>query len=262
MRASSPITGYLSVEGVLTYLARPVVVGGILLGVLVARALGPVSLGRVRTTRYALALWVTWAIVGPLALFVLAVISPLAFLSPRYSSSAVPALAGLVGLAIACVRPSQARRIIVGVTALIVLIGVTGTQKFGEEWREAAAFVHDRVDPTTPVLLRAGLVESDQPSWLVDPERSSYLLAPAAAYEFGGDVIPMPYVLDAETQAYFEDLIRDRLGTTDRFLLVTRDRGTGFESWLDGRLEMEGFDGVEIGTFGGVYVVEFSRGSP
>ena len=219
------IPGLLSIEGLLTYLLRPAAVGGALLGLLLARGLGPLRRRVVRSAPGAWTLWGTWAVSAPVVLFVLAVVSPLAFLSPRYSSSAVPALAAVLGLAIAHVGPDRARRIIVAVAALVVVLAISGTQKFGEDWREAAASTATQADAGTPVLLRAGLIESDQPSWLRDPERSSYLLAPAAAYDFGGEVIPMPYVLDDDAEAYFESLLEGPLSQAGP--VPDRDAGPG-----------------------------------
>lgn len=259
---SLTIPGHPTLEWLMTYLVRPAAVGGLLLGVIVARLMGPLR-GDVPPARgNAWALWATWAAAAPVGLFVLAAVSPLEFLTPRYSASAIPALAALVGLVIASLHPAVARRVTASVMALVAVIALTGTLKFGEGWREAAAFVRDHAGRDTPILLRAGLIESDQPSWVADPKRSQYLTAPAAAYDFGADVVPMPYVVDEAAKRYFEALIDTRLADLDRFLLVTRDRGFhGTEIWLDGRLESEGFESREVGSFGAVFVVEYARSS-
>ena len=177
----------------------------------------------------------------------------------EYWSAAIPALAAFAGLAIACIRPAAAQRIIVAAVAIVVTLSITGSLKFGEEWRAAADFVRPRTVATTPVLLRAGFIESDQPDWLRDPARRGFLLAPAAAYDFGGELVPMPYLLDEDGEAYLEDLVSERLEGADRFLFVARDRDTHEEAWLDGRLDEAGFVSQEIGMFGAVYVVEFTR---
>ena len=253
------IPGELSVEGLLTFFLRPAAFGGALVGLLIARALGPVRLRTVRSAPGSWSLWGTWAMAAPVVLFALAIVSPLAFLSPRYASSAVPAIAALLGIAIASLGPARARRIIVAVAAVLVVIAISGTQKFDEEWRGAAAFVASQADADTPVLMRPGLIESDQPDWLDDPARRSYLLAPTAAYRFGDEVIPLPYQLDDEAEGYLESLIDGRLSEVDRFLLVMRDPQTGFAPWLDGRLRSLGFTQEDTRTFGGILVVTFTR---
>jgi 4-amino-4-deoxy-L-arabinose transferase-like glycosyltransferase len=249
----------LPIEGLLTYILRPAAIGGVLFGVVVAKLVGEVRFRRPRSVPISIGLWSTWALAGPVGFYILAVLTPLVFLLPRYLSASIPAIAALVGLGIVCVGPAGARRIIVAVAAIIVLVSVVGTQKFGEEWRAAATFIRGEVDAGTPVLLRAGLIESAQPDWLTDPERSSYLMAPAAAYDFGTETFPLPYVLNEDAEAYLEGLIDHPLDEVERFLFVTRDRGTGFEAWFGGRLADDGYVATEIGTFGGVYVVEFER---
>ena len=204
-------------------------------------------------------LWLGWSLAAPVVLTALSLLTPASFLVHRYWSAAVPALAGIAGIGIACIGPRKARRVIVAITAIVVIFGIAGTQKYNEGWREAADLVNEVSDPSTPVLIRPGLVESAQLDWLRDPERASYLLAPSAAYDFGGDLILLPYLVDDGSIEYVEDLVRERLSSVNRFLYVDRDTDAPFDAWLRGRLLEAGFEAREIGGFGTVRVLEFSR---
>ena len=159
----------------------------------------------------------------------------------RYLLSTEPAIAILLGLIVALL-PSQIGRWVCTTTAVIVFLIMSppSVVHTSEDWRAAAAQVRSIADPSTPVLLFAGFIEAKQPGWLTDPITSSYLNAPAAAYEMDGTIFPAPWELTAETDAYLRDLLQNELTRSDKFILVTRSLDVT-KGWLDANATPAGY---------------------
>ena len=51
-------------------------------------------------------------------------------------------------------------------------------------------------------VFHPALVESSQLDWFADPERNSYLLNPTSYYDFPGDIIGVPYLVNRDSEAY------------------------------------------------------------
>ena len=231
---------------------------GLLLGIGLARTGRRVSFGWPARKRPVVLLMVPWLCIPPTVLFVASVFLDQMLMAPRYYVSAAPAAAGLFGLCLAGVHPAGARRVVAVVVAVVAILASGGPLKNGSDWRGAMSYADARLAADEVVLLHPGFIESRQIDWFSDPTRRSYLLAPASFYPLRGDVIGVPYELDADAEAYMEDLVASQLLEEDRFLLVS-SAPTSFVSWLQGRLERLGWRKQTLGSFGIVDVVEFVR---
>lgn len=256
---SVPMDG--SVVDFLSFAVPPVLAGGLVLGLLAARVVGPVSFERKPAAPRTLVLLSTWVVLPPTVLFLTSMLADVSLYAPRYYVSAAPAAAGLFGWALSTVQPSMARRVAVVVFAILAVLGAGGQLKNGEDWRSAAAAVRAIAADDTPVFLHAALVESAQVDWLTDPEHASYLMSPASFYTFDGKLIPMPYLLKGdEAFAYLEEITEREIAGNDRFLLVSRYPFVPFKEWWDGRLAPEGWFWRSIGTYGYIEIIEFRNG--
>jgi mannosyltransferase len=258
-RASLAPANVAGTADLLTAIFPSVLVGGLLLGVLLARAQGEVRTVHVPVKDHALVLLVTWLLVPPVTLMALSLITDQMFMAPRYYVSALPAAAALFGLAARSLSEESVRRIVAIVTAILAILVAGGSLKNGEDWRAAAAFERERADPGTVVLMHQALIESSRLDWFDDPKRRSYLMSASSFYDFDGELIPLPFVLDRPSERYLEDLVRTRLANLDRFVIVTNYVDVPYASWLDGRLGDEGWSSQVTGTFGEIEVIEFTK---
>jgi len=258
-RSSLSIPADATFSGFAELLFVPVSVAGLVLGVLLAMLAGRLSVRVPTERRHAVALFAPWALFAPTLLFMIAALSSIDFLSARYSFSVMPAVAALLGWGLASISPSSARRIVVVVMVMLAVLANGRPLKAGEDWRGAAAFERAVADEGTIVLVHPALIESAQPGWLSDPERRSYLLAPLSFYPMDGQVVPMPYALDDDSESYLEDVVLPLAAKEEEFILVTRQSRVPFAAWLDGRLEEFGYGSRVLGSFGVVTVIEFVR---
>ena len=258
-RSSLSIPSEGSVPAFAVVLIPPVLVASVFLGSLLASTQDRVRIAPVHARSSTFVLLAGWLMIPVVTLFLVSALTPVKFLSPRYFASAGPAIALLAGWGIASLEPAAARRIVAAVLAIMSVLAFGGRLKNAEDWRSAAAFERNHADPSTIVLLHPELVESAQLDWFSDPEKRSYLLSVQSYYPMEGQVTPMPYRLNNESRGYLEGLVTGELAGVDRFLLVTRDETVPFRDWLDGRLSPEGYTSKEIGTFGVIKVIEFSR---
>jgi 4-amino-4-deoxy-L-arabinose transferase-like glycosyltransferase len=259
-RGSLSIPYEEGISAMLLVLVPAVVSGGLLLGVLLARTQGSVSLSMQEARPSSLVLFASWLLVPTVTLFAISDFTPVTLLSPRYFASVTPAGAALAGWAIASIQPASARRIVAAVLAILSLFAYGGVLKNGEDWRGAAAFERIHADANTIVLLHPGLIESAQLDWFADPERLSYLTSVVSYYPMVGHVTLMPHALDDPgAHEYLEGLVTSQLAASDRFLFITRYADLPYKDWLDGRLGPEGFTSRILDRFGVIYVLEFSR---
>ncbi len=131
-----------------------------------------------------------------------------------------------------------------------------------QDWRSAATAVRSLVgSENIPVLLRSGFVESRRSPWLEAKEPASFLLAPFTFYPVGGALLPLPWSVAEDTEAYLEK-IAERLEGHNRFVLVTNGSPTEFRDWFNRRLATFGFAPHPPATFGRVSVVVFDHRPP
>ena len=112
-----------------------------------------------------------------------------------------------------------------------------GTLKNGEDWRGAAAAA--RANVGGPVVLHSALIESAHLDWFDDEERRSYLAAASSFYDFGGQVLVVPYTLDDGAADYVGRLVESDLDHQDRFVLVSNEPRVPYVDFLLDRLEGE-----------------------
>lgn len=234
-------------------------VAGAAIGVAVARAQGPIGYRSRPASPGARVLVVTWLTLPVVALFAASVLTDVMFFAPRYYVVSAPAAAAVFGWVVAGLRPVGATRVVVVVFAIVTVLLNGGALKNGEDWRGAIAFTRSISHPGTVILVHPAFVESAQIGWLEDPERRSYLLSPLSFYELAGQIVPLPFVLDGPAEEYLEEVVDSQLGDADRFLIVTNYSEVPFASWLDGRLEPDGWSSDVVGVFGTIRVIEFTK---
>jgi len=233
--------------------------GAFLLGALLARSQGPFHVEPGPQQNGAWALLVPWVVVPPGVLLALTAWADVQVASSRYYLSAAPATAILLAWGLRAIRPVGARRIMVAMLAITSVMVSGGALKAGEDWAGAAAFVRASSSEETPLLLHPAFVESRDLRWFEDPERVSYLTSPIAFYPMPGEIELVPYVLDDDAKRYMARLLDDVSSQTDRFVFVTRYPHVPWREWMDGRLGVRGWRSDEIGRFGDVRVVAFTR---
>lgn len=179
---------------------------------------------------------------------------------PRYFTSTLPVVALLGAVLLRGLGAVWPQVVVVGAVAGASIFEVVSPSRPEEDWRSAASLERKMVtDPQTPVLFHSGFIEGRQIEWLHDPEKSSYLEAPAAMYPFDGELVPMPFDLEGEASAYLEGVVSRQLSTTSDFLLVTRGNNP-FHAWLDQRLIPEGFiSNLEANLNGSILIYRYTK---
>lgn len=210
-----------------------------------------------------LLLLTTWFVVPIVTLFAVSRWSEFKVFVPRYYLPASPALALLVGWGIRNI--SEKVRVVVSACVVVTAISAFGTHHFWvnpylEDWRRAAKEVQAaNLDPHTPVLVRTGLIETAKPTWDVELDRDSPLLAPLAKYPVPGRILLVPSGLNEPSVRYMNDLSSKLLDSSAEFVYLTRDLGDPFEAWLSGRFSGRGFTVRKLGHADGVSVFLFQR---
>lgn len=198
-----------------------------------------------------------WAAITFLTLVIVSEATSADVMVPRYFVPMLPPIALLTAAVLRRLSSSWPQVAIVAATTAVAIVRFVGTTHTTEDWRAAAALERRLADPSTPVLLFSGFIEARQPDWLTDPEKSSYLDAPATAYDFDGSVHPLPFGISTVTAPYMERLVAGRLDRTSRFVLVTRGSDTAVD-WLHDHLS--GYELRLRGDFGGqILVYEYMR---
>lgn len=185
---------------------------------------------------------IAWLVIPFVIVFAMSARGGTVLLITRYFMSVVPALALAFAVVISSITSTLGRWVCVaiGVVAFLVLQPPPAAHT-REPWRLAASVQRQIADPSTPVLLFSGFIEAKQAEWLTDPVRASYLDAPAAAYHLDGHVMPAPWEITAETDAYLRDVAREHLLRSDRFMLMTRSLDVT-KGWLDANVAPRGYE--------------------
>lgn len=259
---SLSVPGDLSMRRLFTLLAPPVLVGGLLAGTAVSRAVvRTASVRPVRIERATFMLLVGWLIMSPIMLFTISYLTPTKLAFPRYYLSISPAIALLLGWGIASLTPARGRRILAMVLIIAGVLGHTDrlTIFHGEEdWRSATERVTAIANGSTLVLVDAGYVEAAQIDWLTHPAHSRYLLAPLSYYRLDARAQPLPFDMRASARRYLDGLASGPIAEADHVVLLGR-RFRPFETWFYARLEGDGFTPSMRGVYGQLEVIEFRR---
>ena len=196
----------------------------------------------------------SWIVVPALVLHQLSARTGTNVMVPRYFLMLTPAIPLLLAVFVRRLREDVAQVAVVVIVAFIAATSFKTTQHTAEDWRAAGALQRDLAGPETPVLLFSGFIEAKQIDWLKDPERASYLNAPAAMYPMDGELIPTPFGLDEAGIQYLSEVLQTRLLPADHFVLVTR--GTDpFHGWLEPQTSAAGFQSRLAGVFGNEILV-------
>jgi len=189
----------------------------------------------------------------------LALTTQIHLLEVRYALMAVPAMVLVAAALLRSVAPPESRRIIAAILAIAAVVTLGGRLKYGEDWRWAASTADGVSTPHTVVLLQPGLVESAQLDWFRDPERLSYLEAPASYYSFDARIVPVPYVATPDALAFLDRELSQLPADTDRVLFVTRYNLGEFHPYLDGWLQANGWSVGPVRTDANMVVAEYDR---
>lgn len=206
----------------------------------------------------ALPLLVAWIAIPSIVLYELSSRGTNVFV-PRYFLMLTPPLSLMIALGIRQLKHTGAQVALIAICCVAALRFFPTTSHTLEDWRAAAAAEREAVtDPDTPVLLFSGFIEAAQVSFLTDPEKASYLNAPAAMYPMEGRLIPIPFTIQGETEVHMLKVVQEELLPSDGFILVTR--GETHKAWLDAQVAHAGFTSTLLASFdGSVTVFEYSK---
>jgi len=261
--AASSWAGTPDFEGLLSSFIPNVLAATLLLGGISAcfvyQRLGA-ALQISRSTAFLLG---SWLILPVITAFVVARATPLEVFVPRYYLPAFVALALIAGYGIRMLTPARLRPIIAGFVVGGSIMSYAGyhltVSPHREDWRTAAKLVRSTVlSPTTPVLLRVGLIETEKIHWDRSIDKDSPLLCPLSKYPMPGQIILVPYRIDAATIRYMQQISSQILATNETFLVVSR-KDEEFIPWMHGWFLDQGFEGSEVGRAEGVPVLLFHR---
>jgi len=234
---------------------------GILAGWLVCQKTGTITAGMPRSAKL---LFASWLIVPVAGLFMIARLTPFQVFVPRYYLPAFAALSLIVGCGIRLLNPPR-MRMIVAIFLVMGSIASAGRHLAAfpheEDWRAAAESVRAaNILPTTPVLIRVGLIETAKIHRDIDLDRDSPLLCPIAKYPMPGRIILLPHHVNPDSARYLQQISLQILKPADRFVLVARDEDQTFIAWAQGWFLSQGFEGSQLGHSKGVPVFLFRRG--
>ena len=259
--ASLTIPGEVSVGWLSDLLLPAAAICALILGGALAWLSDTVSLRFPSVRRSAVVLVLAWLLFPLLTLGAISLFTPLRFLTARYTLSAAPAACLFLAGCFRAIAPPSARRVVVLVFVILSVLQLAGPFKAKEDWRWTAEQVHAMSSGRTVVLLHPALVESSQLDWFADPERNSYLLNPTSYYDFPGDIIGVPYLVNRDSEAYLAAQLDPVLSTVDSVVYVTRFPVVPYRAWLEGRLGELGWQVAKVESRGSMVVVQFVRTS-
>ena len=228
---------------------------GVLAASLACRRTGAALLQIPRSTAF---LFTSWLVLPVVTLFVVARVTPLKIFVPRYYLQTFAALALIVGCGIRMLTSARMRVVIAIFLVAGSIISYAGyhlnVSPHREDWRSAAKVVRATdPSPTTPVLLRVGLIETARIRSDLPIDGDSPLLCPLSKYPFPGRIVLIPYRLNSESIRYMQEISRQILTANDTFVVVSR-KDEEFISWMRGWFLGQGFDVSEVDHVEGVPV--------
>jgi hypothetical protein len=248
-------TGRPQLQSILLVLAQPVIVVAAGYAIRHLRN-GQPLLADVRER--GLILLCVWATAAPIVTYLISKLTSTTLFDPKYFVSAVPALGLLVGWALYALQPR-----IIGVTIACVIVCASISTYSGthvpDDWRNAVRAAN-AVTPSrdTPVLVHSLFIEARQTSWLTDPEKRDFLMAPAGYYRFAGTIVPLPFNVVGEDGQYVDHIVGAELTGVDRFVLVTNFIHV-FGPYIEERVRADGFSRRVVGNYGQLRVTIFER---
>lgn len=242
----------------LSILLPDFLVKGLVLGLGLAVSRNGITLHSDTTKRESLLLAVSWTLLPPVLLFLVATGTSSNVLFWGYARSAAAGAALLLGWGLRHLSPAATKRIVVSAVVLVSVILWGGQRHGGDDWRGAARSVNSVSDWQTPVLAHVGFAETGRLGQDQDSLTRDALLAPFSRYPVRGSLVLMPRFPDTNAEPYLEGLITSTLARSERFVFVAW-RGSALEIWLKGRMAGEGFGWRLIAEHGEIDVLLFER---
>ena len=204
-----------------------------------------------------------WSFTPILVLFSVSTLTDASVFLDRYLITSIPAVSLLYALAIRRIDSSVARGVAMIVIALTCFVTYVRPV---DDFRGAALAVNQFVagDDSMPVLFASGLIESQDESWLRNPELADYLKAPTAYYPLDGHVVLLPRKLRLPHDEYSEEgrigdeIVDPILRRAKRFAVIEwAGNGANVIPWLTKRAESAGYQRIRNRRFGSVRVAHF-----
>lgn len=202
----------------------------------------------------------SWWLIPPILFTVVALFGGPNLTLRRYLSWYLVGFALTVALVLDSLHGKTAKRVALVCLSLFFLVGSVERSWKKEDWRSASQWVktHCQKFPDRQFLLSSGLVESNDPEFVVLPKHLPYLLAPVGVYaDVSCKVIPIPSEQDALLAMLKELPLQEDFG------VITLDTPTGMGSGsteiLDTVLRDKYYDVVSVERFGLVSVMVYRK---
>jgi hypothetical protein len=213
----------------------------------------------------ALRLLILWGLVPPVALFVVAVLSPAKVFAGRYIFVALPPFALVAALLLRTFVESPTRLAVAAATAAILVFyawPLGGPRNFGHDWRATITALRPHVKtPDTPVFVKSGFVEAKSRERLENPEYRAFILAPLAAYPLDANVVALPLFPGAEYEPYLHSVAATVEASHHEFFLIEAFGRDRWLTWFRAKAGAAGFRDREI-VGGEIRVHHFQRTIP
>ncbi len=207
--------------------------------VLVAMQKRKTSWNPVHLPPASIALLATWLLLGPLAFFLAARLTPHALFSTRFQLWAGPAFLLLAAWTIVGLSTESRKLMLLAFFAGTVLHPGNMMQSWRDSttsWREPLQLVRDRsISEAPPVFVASGLVESGPIQWQTMSPATHRLFAPLTAYPLRNPTIPLPYQFGQDVKAFIQNTPKHR----QCFLLAAADSELG--PWMKSYMEQQGY---------------------
>jgi len=212
------------------------------------------------------ALAITWMLLPPVVLFLIASASPMLLFYPRYFLPYAPGLALCFGLVMASLQPrlaGQAGLIILMITAAVPFLVPAQLQHTYNrgDWASALAFVEKATaSDHAPVFIRSQYIESDVDP-LDRPMDDNWDFSQLAYYRANARWLPLPLTLTERQMSVLDGLFDGDLRTAPRILFISFSGPASYLPYLKYfQAKIGPTHGMrQIGAFDYVDVYEFLR---
>jgi len=209
---------------------------------------------------------VAWAVAAPVLLFLLSRLGGSSVFVQRYYMVAVPGAALLVGLLFTSIANLAARFWLLIALSAVVLFAVVDDHPLNgleHDWRGAIEQANAVVVPDdTTILFSNGLVESNDPMWLADPEARPYLNSVFSRYPADAPTVALPTIYLPENASLVDDAVAVAAASETDTLVVLFPfvpGATEYLSVLDATITEHGYAHEGERDFRGIRVLLYER---
>ncbi|HKJ30643.1 MAG TPA: glycosyltransferase family 39 protein [Balneolales bacterium] len=215
-----------------------------------------------------LVLLLIWYLLPALGVFLFSVSSTASLFVPRYYLWSLPPLSMLMGRLFSHITPVRSKCIIVTLLAGLMFVYGGIRTPFTEDWSSAIAYVRPKTcGLSIPVLASTGLAESRDTSWIINPEKRSYLLSPFSVYRLDKTPLLLPaYFNQPGAAEYLDRTVFPVLRNVNKFYLILRmtylkvnKSKVTSDTYFIKKMALVGFGANHIEDFGHVKVITFER---